>query len=117
MYIILRLVCENFSRIPVKISFLWGPKYGIYAATSFSANVTSWCSRNNMQIFAAVILHMNIIFIAQWLFGGNSEILHCSNVFARRQKLCKPENIFKQTCVNFFTTKIWRHFPITSQLR
>ena len=43
-----------------------------------------------------------IIFIAQWLFGGNSEILHCSDVFERRQKLCKPENIFKQTRVNFF---------------
>ena len=45
---------------------------------------------------------MNIIFIAQWLFGGNSKILHCSHVFARREKLYKQENIFKQTRVNFF---------------
>ena len=44
---------------------------------------------------------MNIIFIAQWLFSGYSEILHCSDVFEHRQKLCKPENIFKQTRVNF----------------
>ena len=37
------LVFENFSRITVKISFLWGLKHGVYAAASFSANVTSWC--------------------------------------------------------------------------
>ena len=43
------------------------------------------------------------MFIAQWLSGGNSEILHSSNVFARRHKLSKPEIIFKQTRVNFFT--------------
>ena len=53
---------------------------------------------------------MNIIFIAQWLFGGNSEIFHCSDGFARRQKFRKPENIFKQTPVNIFTAKIWRNF-------
>ena len=49
MYNILRLVCENFSRIYyenfsriyyVKISFLRGPKHGVYAAESISANVT-----------------------------------------------------------------------------
>ena len=102
MYIIWRLVCENLSRITIKISFLWGPKHGVYAAASFSTNVTSWCSRNGTKLFTIVILHMNIIFIAQWLFGGNSEMLPCSNVFARRQKLYKPENIFKQTRVNFF---------------
>ena len=60
---------------------------------------------------------MNITFIAQWLSGGNSEILHGSDVFARRHKLYKPESIFKQTRVNFFTAKIWRQFSITSQLR
>ena len=65
MYIILRLVCENLSRKAVKISFLWGTKHGVYAAVSFSANVTSWCSRNDTQIFASNILHMNIIFIAE----------------------------------------------------
>ena len=40
MYIILRLVCENSSRIAVKMSFLWGPKHGVYAAVSFLAKVT-----------------------------------------------------------------------------
>ena len=56
---------------------------------------------------------MNIIFIAQWLFGGNSEILHCSDVFAHRMKLCKPENIFKQTRVIFLLQK----YDVISQLR
>ena len=67
MYIILRLVFENFIRIAVKISFLWDPKHGVYATASFSANVTSVCSRNDMQIFTSVILYMNIIYIAKWL--------------------------------------------------
>ena len=58
------------------------PKHGIYAAVPFSANLTSWFSRNDMHFFTSVILYMNIIFIAQWLFGGNSEILHCSDFFA-----------------------------------
>ena len=79
-------------------------------------STVTWCSRNNTQICTSVILYMNIIFIAHWLFGGNSEILHCSDAFARRQKLCKPVSIFKQTCVNFFTAKILHHFSITSQL-
>ena len=34
--------------------------------------------------------------------GGNSEILHCFDIFACRQKLGKPESNFKQTRVNFF---------------
>ena len=29
----------------------------------------------------------------------------------------KPESTFKQTRVDFFTAKIWRHISITSQLR
>ena len=67
----------------------------------FRANVTLWCSRNDTQIFTSIIFHMNIIFIAQWLLSGNSEILHCSDVFEHCQKLRKPENVFKQTRVNF----------------
>ena len=101
MCIILKLVCETFSRITVKISFQWGHKHGVYAAASFSANVTSWCSRYDTHVLTSIILHTNIIFIAQWLSGGNSEILHGSDFFARRPKLCKPESIFKQTHVNF----------------
>ena len=47
---------------------------------------------------------MNIIYIAQWLFGGNSQILHYlySDALAHRQKVFKPESIFKQTRVNIF---------------
>ena len=41
MYIILRLVFENFKRIAFKISFLWDHKHGVYAAGPFSANVMS----------------------------------------------------------------------------
>ena len=55
---------------------------------------------------------MNIIFIAQWLFGGNSKILHCSDVFARREKLYKPEKNFKQT--QLFLP---RKYDVISQLR
>ena len=64
----------------VKRSFLLGPKHGVYAAASFSAKMTSCSSCNNTQIFNSVILYMNIIFIALCLLGGNSEILHCSDV-------------------------------------
>ena len=42
--------------------------------------------------------YMNIVFMAQWLPLSNLEILHCSGVFAiNRQKLIKPQSIFKQT--------------------
>ena len=54
MYIILRLVCENL--IAVKLSFLWGPKYGVYAAASFSVSVTAWYLSNDTQNFTYVIL-------------------------------------------------------------
>ena len=37
--------------------------------------------------------------------SANFEILHCSKVFARCQKLFEPESIFMQTHVNFFTAK------------
>ena len=62
---------------------------------------------------------MNIICIAQWWFCGNSEILHCSDVFARCQKLCKPETIFKKTCVNIFYSKNMTPFLnyVTATLR
>ena len=116
MYNILRLGCEHFSRIYVKISFLRGPKHGIYAAESISANVTSWCSLNDTQIFTSVILYVNIIFIAKWLFGGNSEILYCSDNFARRQKLWKPENIFQQTRQYFYCENIYM-YDVISWLR
>ena len=75
--------------------------------------MTSWCLHNDTQIFTSVILYFNNIFIAQWLSGGNSGILHGSDVFALRQKRCKQENILKQTHVNFFTAK----YDVISQLR
>ena len=113
MCIILRLVCENLSGIAAKISFLWGPRHHVYVVASFSANVMSRCSHNDTQFFTSVILYMNIIFIAQWLSGGNSEILHCSNICTCPRKLCKPESIFKQTRVNFF----YRENDVISKLR
>ena len=58
MYIIKGFVCEKFSTIAVKISFLWGLKHSAYAAASSSANVTPWCSRSYTQIFTSVILYM-----------------------------------------------------------
>ena len=64
--------------------------------------MTSWCLRNDKQTFTFVILYLDIVFIPQWLFDGNSEILHYSDVFASRQNLCKPQSIFKQTRVNCF---------------
>ena len=38
------------------------------------------------KFFTSVMSYMNI-YTAQGLFGCNSEILHYSNVFARRQKV------------------------------
>ena len=101
-HITLKLIGENFSSISVKISFLWGSKYCVYALPSVSAIVTSWCLHNDTQHFTLVILYLNIVFIAQWLFDVNSKILHCCDVFARRQNLCKPQSIIKQTRVNFY---------------
>ena len=62
---------------------------------------------------------MNIIFMAKWLSGSNSKILYCSDDFARRQKLCKPENIFQQTHVNFSYRENMTSFPdyVTATLR
>ena len=36
-------------------------EYAVYATALFSADVMSWCSRNDTQIFTSVILHINII--------------------------------------------------------
>ena len=76
--------------------------------------------RNDTQFFFIVLfLYMNIIFIARWLFCGNSQIWLCSDVFACRQKLCKPDSIFKQTRVNFFYRKNMTSFLnyVTATLR
>ena len=54
------------------------------------------------------ILHYSNVFSGRQklrLFGGDSEILHYSNVFAGRQKLFKLVIIFKQTHVNIFYHK------------
>ena len=85
MYIILRLICEILSRIAVKISFLWGRKHGVYAASSFAASITPWYLHNDMQNFTSVMLYKNIICIAQWLLGISFEILHYCGAFAWRQ--------------------------------
>ena len=65
-------------------------------------------------MFTSFILYINTICIAQWLSGGNSEILHGYDVFARRQILCKPESIFQaNTCQLFLPRK----YDVISQLR
>ena len=65
MAIILRLICKNLSCIAVKISFLWGCDYCVYAEASLATRVTLWYLRNDMQNFTSVILYMNIIYITQ----------------------------------------------------
>ena len=103
MCIILRLACKNVSRIAVKISF-----YGVLnmAYMQLRHFQEMWSrdvhATHSSFYFTSVILYMHIIFIAQWLFGGNSEILHRCDVFERRQKLCKPDSILKQTRVTVF---------------
>ena len=62
MYVIFRLVYETFSRISVKISYLWVLVHGLYEKVSLSANMTSWSSRNDTHNFTSVNLYMNIIF-------------------------------------------------------
>ena len=113
MHITLRLICESLSRIAVKLSFLWCFKHCVYAAVSFAAIVRSWYLRNLMQNFTSVILYLNIICNAQWLFGANFDILDCSADFTRHQKRFKQENTFKQTCVDFLPRK----YDAISQLR
>ena len=94
-----------------KIS-LWKLLNVVYIQQHYSQQM--WCRMfTYTTIFTYVILYMNIIFIAQWLFGGNSEILHCCDVFANSQKLFKPESIFKQTCQLFLPRK----YEVISQLR
>ena len=55
-----------------------------------------WYLHNDMQNVTSVIWFIDIICI---------QILRCSGEFARRQKLFKPENTFKQTGVSFFYRK------------
>ena len=62
MHITLRLIGEHFGGIAVKISFLWGPKYGVYVAPSVSASVM-WCLCNNTHNFTFVILYMNNVIL------------------------------------------------------
>ena len=69
-----------------------------------------------------VLLQLFCIWTSYYLHSDclvvNSEI-HCFDVFSRRQKLCKPESIFKQTCVNFFYRQNMTSFLnyITATLR
>ena len=112
--IFLRLIFEILSGIAVEIRFLWDSKHGIYEAASFIAIVTSWYLRMDMRKFISVILYMNIICIASWLFEANLAILHCSDAFAQRHKHCKPECSFMQTGVDYFLP---RKYDVISQLR
>ena len=118
LLILIRLVCENLSRISDKISFRWGSKHSVYAVASFSANVTSRYFRNDMQNITAVILYiMNIIFIAQCLLVANYEFLHCSKGVLANINVVKEKAFSRKHVLTFFIAKIWRPFSITSQLR
>ena len=112
-------ICENFSRIDVKLSFLWNSKHGIYAAVPFSANVMSWCSRNDTQIFTSAILYTNIIYLSHIDCLVVILKFYTVDVFARREKFYKPENIFKQTLINFFKCENMTSFLnyVTAMLR
>ena len=108
----LRLICKITAS--VKISFLCGHKNGVYAAASFAASMmyTQW---------QAKYLYINIICIAQWLFGVNLAILHYSGVFAQHQKLCELGGTFMQTGEDFFNHSNMTQFfsnitGVTSQL-
>ena len=54
IFIMLRYICEHFSTITAMISFPWGRKHGLYAA-SFGASVTSCYIRNIIQHFTSSI--------------------------------------------------------------
>ena len=71
------------SRIAVKINFLWGRLCSSVICSKCHVVIHVYI-RNDMQNFTSVILYMNIIhvWIAQWLFGDNFEILHCSDAFS-----------------------------------
>ena len=72
-----------------------------------------------MQNFTSVILYINIIYNAQWLFGASLEILDCFAHFTQRHKLFKQENSFKQTRVDFFNRENMTSFLnyVTATLR
>ena len=110
----IRLICETSSGISVDINFLWNSKYGVYGAESFIATVKSGYLRKDLRKYTSVILYMNIICIAQWLFDANLKILHCSDAFTRRHKHNKPECSFMQTCVDYFLP---RKYDVISPLR
>ena len=110
LQIIQSQTCYPLSGIAVEMRFLLDSKYG---AASFIAIVTSCYLRKDMRKFTSVILYMNIICIAQWLFNPKFDILHCSCAFARRHKHCKPECSFMQTCADYFLQ--WK-YDVISQL-
>ena len=70
-----------------------------------------WCW--DVHVTIRKLMYMTIIYVAPWLIVGNSEILHCSGVFACRHQLFKPERVFKQTRVNILPRKYY----VISQLR
>ena len=110
------VVCENFSRIAVQISFLWCLKHGVYAAASFSAKVTSWCSHNDTQLVllfcrrTSYLSHIDC-FVVILKFYTVQVFLHAVRNFVNQK------HFQANMCQLFFIVKIWRHFSITSQLR
>ena len=101
MCIILRLICEVLSGTAVDIRFLWDSKHSVYWAASFIAIVTSWYLHKYLRKFTSVILYMNIICFAQWLFGANLEIYTVPmrlqdviNIINQNVLSCKHVSIF-----------------------
>ena len=109
-----KIILWNCSRIAVTIGFLWGPQHSVYAAASFSANVTLWCSRNDTQLFTSVICIWTSYLSHSdcWVV-----ILKFYTVpiffFARSQKLCNPTKISSK----HVSTILPRKYDDISQLR
>ena len=118
MHIILRLICENLSRIAVKISFLWGHIHCVLQQSHLQQLPRRVIYVTTYNILLLSFCIMNIICNAQWLYGANFEILHCSEAFSWRKTLFKQEN-FKQTRVDFFYRENMTSFlnNVTATLR
>ena len=59
MYIILRLVCENWSGISVKIIFLWGPKHSVHVAASYDGVIFTLRQAENYVCYFVYEYHIS----------------------------------------------------------
>ena len=110
MYIIFRLVCENFSKIAVKVSFLWGQKHDYTQQRHFQQmwhrDVQITTCRFSLLLFcmsSSYLSHSDCLVVILKFYTVPMFLQAVRN--SRHQKLCKLESIFKQTRVNFFYRK------------